>query len=171
MVNVVAYSQLTFFKVGNVYSEIMVNQKKLVVALIILSAVIAGYFVYINSSGDSKICIENKKCFVIEIADSDYERTLGLGNRDFLDNESGMLFVFEKETIPGLWMKDMKFPIDIIWINSDFEITGIEKDLRPCVKGEICPIVYPSAPVKYVFEINAGLSEKYNLSEGNRVLF
>ncbi|MEX2016957.1 MAG: DUF192 domain-containing protein [Candidatus Pacearchaeota archaeon] len=119
----------------------------------------------------SKVCIEDKKCFVIEIADSDEERALGLGGRESLDENKGMLFVFEEEVMPGFWMKDMKFPIDIIWIDSNREIIGIQENLQPCSNIVLCPAVYPSHPIKYVLEINANLSDRDNITEGNIVKF
>ena len=146
--------------------------RKLLITISIIVILLMGFIVYQQTSHiKSKICIEDKKCFVIEIADSNEERTLGLSGRQTLNENAGMLFIFEEETIPSFWMKDMKFPIDIIWISSNFEIIGIERDLQPCIDGELCPAFYPSQPVKYVLEINANQSEIYNFTTGNRVKF
>ena len=149
-----------------------INQRKFIVGIVILSIVVGGYFIYINfSEKSSKICIEDKKCFVIEIVDSDAERTTGLSNRESLDKNKGMLFIFEDELVPGFWMKDMNFPIDIIWISSDFEIVGIETGLQPCINVDSCLAVYPTQPIEYVLEINSNQAEENNITEGDRVYF
>ena len=168
----VAYSQLTFFKVRALYSKVKKYNKKLLITISILVILSAGFIFYRQiSHTESKICIEDKACFNVEIAADDESKVLGLSNLDSLDNESGMLFVFEKEIVPGFWMKDMGFPIDIIWINSDKKIIGIEKNLQLCENIVLCPAFYPSQEIKYVLEINANQSEAYNISEGDRVDF
>jgi len=86
---------------------------------------------YKNSSSKSnKICIEGKTCFYAEIADTLGERERGLSGKQSLGDDKGMLFIFEEETLPGFWMKDMKFPIDILWIDENKKIVGIEKNMQ-----------------------------------------
>ena len=63
-------------------------------------------------------------------------------------------------------MKDMLFPLDIIWISSDFHIVHIEKNLS----AQTYPtIYYPNAPAEYVLEISAGESDKNNIKIGDLV--
>ncbi len=77
-----------------------------------------------------------------------------------------MLFVFDKPDIYSFWMKDMLFPIDMIWISEDGKVVYIERDARP----ESYPNSFiPDAPAKYVLEVNAGFSEKNNLKVGDKV--
>ena len=140
--------------------------------LIILSAVIVSYAIYKNSSAKlEKVCIEDKACFYSEIADNRSEREKGLSGREALDNNNGMLFIFEEETFPGFWMKDMNFPIDILWINKNKEIIGIEKSIQPCKTEKECPVFYPNSRIKYALEINSGFSEVYGFEKGNSVYF
>src|SRR5664279_2881599 len=61
----------------------------------------------------------------IEIADTEAERTLGLGNRSTLPENNGMLFVFDKPGNYGFWMKDTNFPLDFIWIDENKNIIDI----------------------------------------------
>ena len=82
-----------------------------------------------------------------------------------------MLFVFDKKTIPTFWMKEMNFDIDIVWI-TEGKIVGIEKNAHAYPAGTSdseLPKYWPSAPVNYVLEVNAGYCEKYNIEEGNEV--
>ena len=140
-------------------------------ALLIIMMV-GGYFIYNNYSKNSnKVCIENKACFYVEIADSPSERERGLSGKQSLETDRGMLFIFEKETLPGFWMNDMNFPIDMIWIDKNKKIIGIEESLEPCEEGKECPVFYPKREAMYVLEINSGLSKTYDFGENDSVSF
>ncbi len=101
----------------------------------------------------------------IEIADTDLARAQGLSGRSSLPTDSGLLFIFSTPGKPGFWMKDMHFPIDIIWLDEDWRVAAITANLAP----ETYPqVFYPPTPIKYVLEVNAGLAEKNQLKIGNR---
>ena len=109
-----------------------------------------------KSSSTYQLSINGNVLFV-EIADTVPLREKGLGGRTHLDSNSGMLFVFEEPTVPSFWMKNMRFPIDIIWISHEKQIIGVETEVRP----ESYPQTFsPSAPVKYVLEVNGGWTEQ-----------
>ena len=159
-------------KIKKTAVKIVLNKKAFILAFLVLSVIIiiAGYFMYKNSSSKSnKICIEGKTCFYAEIADTLGERERGLSGKQSLGDDKGMLFIFEEETLPGFWMKDMKFPIDKLWIDENKKIVGIEKNMQPCEEGKECPVFYPSRDIMYVFEINSGLSDAYGFEEGDSV--
>ena len=65
-----------------------------------------------------------------EIANTEAERSSGLGGRDELSTHEGMLFIFDAPTLPSFWMKDMKFPIDIVWIRAQ-KIIGFAENVDP----------------------------------------
>jgi len=89
----------------------------------------------------------------VEIADTATLRSKGLSNRPSLQTGTGMIFIFDKPDIYGFWMKDMNFPIDILWIDADWKIVSIEKNVSP----DTYPKTFtPSKPIKYVLETNAG---------------
>ncbi|PIP86774.1 hypothetical protein COV42_01665 [Candidatus Campbellbacteria bacterium CG11_big_fil_rev_8_21_14_0_20_44_21] len=93
----------------------------------------------------------------VEVAKSQKERSKGLSGRNSLAPLSGLLFVFPREDFHGIWMKEMRFPIDIIWFNENLEVVGLKKDAVP----EDFPEVFkPEAPASFVLEINAGEAEK-----------
>lgn len=79
-----------------------------------------------------------------------------------------MLFVFEKADYHSFWMKDMKFAIDIIWIDEDKKITDITHNATP---GTYPEIFKPSLPAKYVLEVMSGWIEKNNIEIGMQVNF
>ena|SRR3989338_1441751 len=145
-------------------------KKKFLVPLVVFLILLIGYAFYKDFNGNSKeICVENKTCFSIEVADSLDERKIGLSDKNSIEENEGMLFIFQQEEIPGFWMKDMGFPIDIVWIDKNMKITGIEKSLEPCEEGKECPVFYPSRNIMYVLEISSGLSDKYGFEEGDSV--
>ena len=103
----------------------------------------------------------------VEIADDNQERMNGLMFRKNLDENSGMLFVFDNEESQIFWMKDTLIPLDMIFIGKDLKIINIEHAL-PCGK-EPCPLYKSQAPSKYVLEVNSGFSAKNNLKAGDKI--
>lgn len=106
-----------------------------------------------------------------DIADTSEKRSLGLGVRNNMTEGEGMLFLLEHSSRQPFWMNGMKFPIDIIWINSDKEVVHIEHSLQPCASSLDCPNYYPDSEALYVLETVAGFSERHNVADGTRVEF
>lgn len=100
---------------------------------------------------------------LVEYAKTLKEWELGLSGRKFLPIDHGLLFVFEKPGRYGFWMKDMLFPIDIVWMDPSYRVIAIAPDLSPSTYPET---FYPPVPVLYVLEINAGLVQEYNIATG-----
>ncbi len=92
------------------------------------------------------------------------ERKRGLSGMEKLVEVDGMLFVFEEEKRHPFWMKDMHFPIDIIWISGERKVLEITYGVSP----ETYPDIFqPQQPVKYVIEVEAGRAEEINIEEGS----
>jgi uncharacterized protein len=108
---------------------------------------------------------------VTEIAQTAEKRELGLSYRTTLDKNAGMLFVFENPNIPFFWMKDMNFPLDIIWIK-DNKVIDIDKNV-PIPKENTplnqLPKYSPSGMVNYALEVNAGFADKNKIKVGDEV--
>jgi uncharacterized protein len=143
-----------------------INMKR----LLTLSVFVAGIFLIFTLLGALKkekpIVNIGSSTFLVEIADSVTERTLGLSRRNSLPEDSGLLFVFESVGYHGFWMKDMRFPIDIIWIKDDkvvYVLSDVSEDSYP-------QIFTPGAPANKVLEINAGLVRKLGIKEGDPFL-
>lgn len=110
----------------------------------------------------------NSKKYNIEVADTYGEKITGLSNHESLCEKCGMLFVYEKPGIYNFWMKDMDFPIDIIWLNENKEIIFIKENLSPDT--------YPKSfgtnlKSKYILEFNAGFSKEHGLKFGDSINF
>ncbi|MDB5254499.1 MAG: hypothetical protein JWL80_565 [Parcubacteria group bacterium] len=99
-----------------------------------------------------------------EIADTESLRQQGLGGRSSLDSGTGMLFVFSTPGKQGFWMKDMLFPIDIIWANNG-EVVSIENSLSPDTYPKV---FYPKSDAQYVLEIPAGYALKNGINIGSK---
>ena len=116
----------------------------------------------------------NEVAINLEIADSQDKWAKGLSFRESLDQETGLLFDFgKKDSRPTFWMKDMNFPIDIIWIN-DNEIVGIVKNApvpEPDTPTQILPRYVPDEPIDYVLEVNAGFTDANDINVGDTILF
>lgn len=103
----------------------------------------------------------------IEIAESEYETQTGLMYRKSMEDRQGMLFIFPKEERHSFYMKNTLIPLDILFIRGDRSIANIARNAQPFDESGI-----PSAgPVRYVLEVNAGLSDRWGLKEGDRVEF
>tara|TARA_B100000029_G_scaffold294863_1_gene288172 strand:- start:154 stop:588 length:435 start_codon:yes stop_codon:yes gene_type:complete len=135
--------------------------------LTIKIALISLFLTACQSSSTNQACI-NDTCFEIEIRDTKEERAEGLMYREKLDEDKGMLFIFDESSKYSFWMKNTLIKLDIIWINENLEIVWIAKNVNPC-EEDPCPSYMPQENAKYVLEINAGLSEKYEFKVNDTV--
>lgn len=113
--------------------------------------------------------VDLRKRLTLEIADTGPERELGLGKRDSLPKDHGMLFVFEKPDIYSFWMKDVKFPLDIIWIHKGV-VTDVVKMNPPKQAFTIPDLHVPLAKADRVLEVNAGVAKELGIEPGAHVL-
>lgn len=95
----------------------------------------------------------------------------GLAVKNQLKENEAMLFVFDDPAEHSFWMKDMKFPIDIIWLNSDGKVVHIEKNLQPCVSVLICTSYSPNIDSQYVLETASNFTQRHNISVGTDIDF
>jgi uncharacterized protein len=138
---------------------------KLKVFIIILLFLALLFFLSGREKNVLEIKIGEESLFVWT-AKTTQEKSTGLSGVKKLEETEGMLFIFEEETIPFFWMKDMNFPIDIIWINSKKEVIEITESILP----ETYPKTFsPKKPVKYVLEVSAKWCEEKNIEIGDKL--
>ena len=109
------------------------------------------------------------RVFTVEVAVTEEEKQLGLGNRDSLVSDHAMLFVYQSPGQYSFWMKGMRFPIDIIWIK-DQTIVDISKNV-PVSTTSALPSYAPKEPVNKILEINAGIVDRLGIEVGDTVRF
>ena len=113
----------------------------------------------------------NDQILIADISATPEQRSRGLSIKDTLTENEAMLFVFDVEAEHRFWMKDMKFPIDIIWISSDKIVVDIEHNLQPCDLGIFCSTYAPEGNSLYVLETVGGFAGKYQVVKGTPVEF
>lgn len=135
----------------------------LIITFIILTVKISNS----ETNGSQFIVFIDNNAIFVEIANDQNSRAKGLSERTFLQSNQGMLFIFPEPGIYSFWMKDMNFALDIIWLDENKKIIGIEENVPPLENSAKPKFYLPPEPVKYVLEVNAGLIEKYNIQAQN----
>lgn len=107
---------------------------------------------------------------MVEVADTQNSRSLGLGGRESLAKNAGMLFVFDTEAKHSFWMKNVKFPIDIVWLDGNKKVIHFVKNAKPD-SGENLEIFTPPVKAKYVLEVNGGSVEEFGIETGTKAVF
>ena len=116
-----------------------------------------------------KTVIINSQKIAVEVADTLATRQKGLSGRACITPDEGMLFVFERPGRLPFWMKDMKFPLDIIWISPDHKVVAQEIDLSPKTYPD--SFINKDKPAQYVLEIQANRSKSLGIHLGTPVSF
>ena len=102
----------------------------------------------------------------VTVADTPETRQKGLGGRNSLAPDEGMLFIFPQDGEYGFWMKDMKFPIDILWLSSARRVVYMAQSVSP----DTYPQTFtPTMPARYVLELPAGYAKAYTVDVGDEV--
>lgn len=102
------------------------------------------------------------------VAASAVEKELGLSGQTPLPSGVGMLFAFDSPGRYGIWMKDMSFPLDLIWIDSNKKVAGVTKNVLP----SSYPFVFmPPKDILYVLEMGAGSVAPFGLTTGTTLKF
>ena len=92
----------------------------------------------------------------------------GLGGRESLADDRGMLFLFERSERHSFWMKDMLIPIDIIWISAEGRVVHVETaQPEPGVPDDQLKHYFPDEPALYVLEVRAGLAAEKDVQAGD----
>ena len=105
------------------------------------------------------------------VADTVLKRAIGLMHRKKLKSNECMLFIFGRGSRYGIWMLNMRFSIDIIWLDEKKRVVDFAKNLKPCKNIFDCKTSYPKRASRYIIELNAGFIEKNKFPISKRVSF
>ncbi|MGH7245793.1 MAG: DUF192 domain-containing protein [Candidatus Levyibacteriota bacterium] len=145
-------------------------KKYIFFALLFLFFIAGVILVVVHISKQIPSATIGNHTFSLFLAKTQEEREVGLARFSTITSNQGMLFFFNDYGKYGFWMKDMKFPIDILFIDNN-KIVTIAKNV-PVQKNNInLPIYYPKKPVNRVLEIVAGTAKKDNMQEGDSATF
>ena len=126
----------------------------------------------LTSAGAPSHAVINGRAFNLEVASDAASRALGLGGRGALADDSGMLFVFPSEGFHRFWMKDVSFPLDLLYIAGDGTIVDIQRmEPEPGVPDAELTIYEPPVEVLLAMEINGGLARRHGIEAGMAVGF
>lgn len=109
-----------------------------------------------------QVCFKDS-CVGVETVSKPRQLERGLSGRKGLDKDSGMLFVFPSEGVYRFWMKDMKFALDIIWMDGTGTVVAVGSGLQPCTPSD-CPVYAPPQGARYVLEVRNGFAETHGIT-------
>ena len=132
------------------FSPILVAAVLLIVVVGLLAAAL-GFFS--RPAAETVVEIGGQR-ITAEVARTTFSRSRGLMFRENLAEGCGMIFVFSQEAKHPFWMKNVSFPLDLVFINHNLVVVDLLRAL-PC-EGDLCIHYRPSEPVAYVLEVNAG---------------
>jgi uncharacterized protein len=141
-------------------------KKHIFISVLAVGIFISGICLCASLFGRIKI---HEHIFTVEMAITPEERSKGLGYRDNMPQDYGMLFVFRQKAMHSFWMKEMRFPLDFIWIDGN-RIVDITRGV-PVAAGDTIPVYYPRVPVNKVLELNSGAVKNLGISAGDTLIF
>lgn len=140
------------FLLGALYASIAVA--------ILVAAILA---VPAKNTHKQKVILVGQE-IVVDIADTPALQEHGLSGHEALGESEGMLFIFPAPTAQGFWMKDMHFPIDIIYFDQEHKVVDVWERADPASYPKVFT---PRAPAQYVLEVPAGFFAEHGLKSGN----
>ena len=116
------------------------------------------------------LTLPSGKVLQAEVMVSDEDRAMGLMFRPSLPLDRGMIFLFGTADFHGIWMKNCRFPIDILWLDEGKTVVHVAESVPAC-KAEPCPVYAPMRRASYVIELNAGQARREGAVVGSAVRF
>lgn len=144
--------------------------KKWWIAAVVASSVIGGVvlFVLMNQSTSAVLKIGDGE-FTMRVARTERDREEGLSGTTGIGANEALVFVFPTSERWGIWMKDMKYPIDIVWLDEQKTVMHIEQHVKP--ESYPAKTFQPDDPAKYVIELKAGVVGSQRITIGSQAVF
>jgi uncharacterized membrane protein (UPF0127 family) len=146
--------------------------RKILKLILVIALIVVAYFLIVNfwPKGGNKTLVLNTSTgthsYSMEVSDNRDTRMKGLMEREKLDADKGMLFIFEDERVPAFWMKNMKIPLDIVFMDKNYKVVDYFENVPACT-ADPCPHYLPGTDSKYVAELSAGTAKKIGLKRGD----
>ncbi len=113
----------------------------------------------------------NHKKFQAFIADTLIKRMIGLMFKKRLEKDQCMILSFFGEGFQSIWMYNMLFAIDVIWVNKALKVVDIRENMQPCSSFSKCMPYIPKERAKYVIEFSAGTVRRNRIKMSSTVKF
>lgn len=136
------------------------------VVVLFLLVILITFFLSRQTGTTIKVADES---FRVKVAKTDKEKQIGLSDTKKLGEKNGMLFVFDTPDKYSFWMREMDFPIDIIYIKDTEVVDVIENVPAPTTSDSDLPVYQPNTEANRVLELNSGSAKKYNIKKGTIV--
>lgn len=139
---------------SNATAKTKLAPKRLAVQLLMVAALIVTIFavVTLQKHNDATTLTIGGRQYQLEVAATEHDKSLGLGDRIGMARGHGMLFQYANQGMRCFWMKDMHFPLDMIWLNAQNQVVKIEPNVSP----DTYPRSFCASPAQNVIELNAG---------------
>lgn len=137
------------------------------ICLVVIFAALWAYKTYIGVSPPPAEAAFGGVSLTLDYATTPAAREKGLSGRASIPNRYGMLFVFPKDAYHGFWMKDMRIPLDIFWLDSNGHVVSFISDIATSTYQHV---LYPVAPARYVLETAAGFARRHSIATGTPLL-
>ncbi len=134
--------------------------------LFIASGLLLSLTSTVWAAGVGSVCFK-ETCFRPELAHTSGEKQSGLMKRAALASHEGMLFVYDRESQPRFWMKNMLMPLDFIWLDGKQRVVGVSENIPACGQAD-CPTLSISSSAQYVLEVAAGTVKKFGIQMGDQ---
>jgi len=140
----------------------------LIVGLVALLVYSVGAYIVTNFRPTTELRM-GSGVYHLWVADTEAERIQGLSGVDKLSMNGGLLMKFDSDSAWSIWMKDMKIPLDIIWLNKDKEAVYIVKNASPELSTDTT--FTPKKDARYVIELPAGGVDQAAIKTGMTATF
>jgi uncharacterized membrane protein (UPF0127 family) len=135
-----------------------------------LALALAATSAALATPATTHLTLPSGKELTVEVMVKDEDRAMGLMFRPSLSADRGMLFIFERADFHGIWMKNCRFPIDIVWLDQESKVVHLAESVPPC-KADPCPVYEPLRRASYVLELGAGQARREKAVVGSRLSF
>lgn len=143
-----------------------IHNAYLILAGALLFGVLFAWFALKEKSTPEAVVHTPSSDIAVTVADTPSEWEKGLSGTASLPTGMGKLFIFDRPDLYGFWMKDMHYPLDIVWIDEAQTVVGVAAAVTPESYPEV---FYPPAPVRYVLELNTGEAAIHSLASGVKI--
>jgi len=140
---------------------------KKIIIFIILCLLVSSYFIY-NKNKDTTYLYTPKEKYNVLVRDTEEKRVTGLSNTLKLEKDTVMLFIFDKPDYHGIWMKDMNYNIDIVYLDENMNVINYFDDVSPSTYPKV---YYPEKLTTYIVEMNSGERLKSGIDKGIKLYY
>lgn len=151
----------------------MVQTRKVISWLLVVGVLLTvgwAFWQVVRDATKQQVTVQlNKTTLRAEVARTESELQRGLSGRQDLPVGRAMLFLFDKDKRWEIWMKDMRFAIDIIWLDQYQKVVHIEHAVQP--DAEPHRVYRPPQPARYVLEVRAGVAKQLRAAVGQQASF